>query len=246
MVEQKQGNGLARQLNDSTLVEQFLSKKGCLFADLTRGELRELVSRSVLRRFHANQLIFSRGDPGDGLYVILEGRVGVRTISLDGKEVILNILEGGEILGEIAVIDGKERTAGAGAMEKTDLLYIERDAFMEFLGRHPTLSLKVLEIVCGRLRWTSSIIEDAYFRDVRSRLARRLLNLAKNYGLSSEQGISLRIRLSQDELGRMLGVTRESISKEMGVLQRQGIVSIKHASITVHDIGKLEELAASF
>ena len=206
MVEQKQGNGLARQLNDSTLVEQFLSKKGCLFADLTRGELRELVSRSVLRRFHANQLIFSRGDPGDGLYVILEGRVGVRTISLDGKEVILNILEGGEILGEIAVIDGKERTAG----------------------------------------WTSSIIEDAYFRDVRSRLARRLLNLAKNYGLSSEQGISLRIRLSQDELGRMLGVTRESISKEMGVLQRQGIVSIKHASITVHDIGKLEELAASF
>lgn len=242
---QNSADDSALQPSDSTLVRRLLSKKDHLFAALETEDLRELFSLSTIRRFGSDQLIFSRGDPGDGIYVILEGRVGITTMSFEGKEVILNILEEGEVFGEIAVLDGKERTASAVSMEPTDLLFIDRDGFMGFLRQRPTLCLRLLEIVCARLRWTSSIIEDAYFHDVRSKLAKRLLKLAKHYGQVQEHGIVLSIKLSQDEFGRMLGVTRESISKEMGFFQREGILSMKHASMTILDIGKLERLAAA-
>ena len=227
-----------------SLVRPFLAKKEHFLGAVEIADLQELFSKSRIRRFAADQSIFSRGDPGDGLYVILEGRVGIRTISFDGKEIILNILDKGEVFGEIAVLDGKERTAGAVAMEAADLLFIDRETFMDVVRSRPRLCLKLLEILCGRLRWTSAVIEDAYFHDLRSRLARRLLNLAKSYGATTKQGIALRIKLSQDDLGRMLGVTRESVSKEMGVLQRRGIVSSRHASIVIRDLDALERVAA--
>ena len=214
-----------------------------LFESLQRAELDELLSLSVGRKFDRNQLIFNRGDPGDGLYAIIDGRVGIKTVSKTGKEIFLNILEKGEVFGEIALLDGKERTAGAVAMEPTELLYISRERFIPFLEARPKLCVRLLIILCSRLRWTSDIIEDTIFRDIRSRLAKRLLVFAKVYGIPVQNGTKINLKLSQEDLGRMLSATRESINKEFSAWQSQGVVSHDHGYITLHDTKALEHFA---
>lgn len=214
-----------------------------LFGILDAGELDELISLSTVLRYQGNQLIFNRGDPGDGLYAIIDGRVGIKTVSKAGKEIFLNILEKGEVFGEIALLDGKERTAGAVAMQPTELLFIGRDRFVPFLEARPKLCVRLLNVLCARLRWTSDIIEDTIFRDIRSRLAKRLLAFRRVYGVPVDAGVRIDLKISQEDLGRMLGATRESINKELGAWQAQGVISHDHGYITLHDIAALEDLA---
>ncbi len=188
-------------------------------------------------------IIFSKGDPGDGLYVIAEGLVGIKTISKHGKEIFLNIMERGEVFGEIALLDGKERTAGAVAMESSELLFISRERFIPFVEQRPNLSRRLLEVLCERLRWVSDIVEDAMFRDVRGRLARRLLRFSRVYGENTANGVRIRLRISQENLGLMLGASRESINKELRVLQSDQILSYGRGFFTLHDLDRLTELA---
>ena len=198
---------------------------------------------SVPQKFVRNRVIFSKGDPGDGLYVIAEGRVGIKTISKHGKEIFLNIMEIGEVFGEIALLDGKERTAGAVAMEPSELLFISRGRFIPFVEQRPELSTRLLEVLCERLRWVSDIVEDAMFRDVRARLARRLFRFSRVYGEPAPNGIRIRLRISQENLGLMLGASRESINKELVALQSENVLSYGRGYFTLHDIDRLAELA---
>ena len=217
--------------------------KNLLFGALEEVELDEFLGLAVTQRFARDRIIFSKGDPGAGLYVVVEGRVGIKTISKHGKEIFLNIMEKGEVFGEIALLDGKERTAGAVAMEATELLFISRERFVPFVEQRPQLSTRLLEVLCERLRWVSDIVEDAMFRDVRARLARRLLRFSRVYGEPVTNGSRIRLRLSQENLGLMLGASRESINKELVALQSENILSYGRGYFTLHDIEKLAELA---
>ena len=126
------------------------------------------------RKFAADEVVFEKGDAGDSLYSIVEGRIGITTTSEDGKEIVLNILDAGDVFGEIALLDGKERTAGAVAMSPAILLRVDRTQFLPFLERHPQLCIAMMTVLCERLRWTSNIIEDTIFLDIPHRLAKRL------------------------------------------------------------------------
>lgn len=222
-----------------------LLSRTAVFRTLAAPDLDALLSISRSKRFGPNQLIFDRGDPGDALYVVLHGRVGIRTLSASGKEIFLNILEREEVFGEIAVLDGRVRTAGAVAMEPTELLVINRNRFIKFLETRPRLCIDLIVLLCDRIRWTSDIIEDAIFLDLRCRLAKRILRLASSYGTDTSGGVRVGIRISQDNLGRMLGVTRESINKEFGALQTLGAIRYQNGYITIMDAGILEQLANS-
>lgn len=220
-----------------------LLSRNLLLGSLDSHELDELLSSARVMCFDRDEVIFNKGDPGDGLYAILCGRLGIKTVSASGKEIFLNILEEGDVLGEIALLDGKERTAGAVAMEPTELLFIGRRHFIDLLERHPKLSVRLLGVLCTRLRWTSEIIEDTVFRDIRSRLARRLLSLAHVYGTEVADGTRIKLRISQENLGRMMGATRESINKELGAWQSQGVIGYSRGHITIRDAEVLERLA---
>ncbi len=220
---------------------EILSKNQ-LLSRLTPQEMDELLSLATIERFGPGDVIFHKGDPGDRLYAILNGRVGINTVSREGKEIILNILDRGEVLGEIAVLDGKRRTAGAVAIQPTKLVRIGRAEFLPFLERHPRLCIRVIEVLCERLRWTSDIIEDTIFLDIPRRLAKRLLTLIERNGQPVEGGVKIDMKLSQEDLGNMLGATRESVNKGIGSLQQQGVISYEGAYIIVHDIDALRRL----
>lgn len=218
-------------------------RRNRLLGELDAGQMAELVTLGHAVRFDADQIVFDKGDPGDCLYAVLKGQIAIRTSSANGKTMLLNILDTGDVLGEIALIDGFERTATAAALRPTELYRINRTDFIPFLERHPRLCTRMMMVLCERLRWVSENIEDAVFHDVPRRLARRLLLLVDSYGQPSASGLRITQPLSQEALANMLGVTREMVNKSLGALRKAGIVTYAKGFIVVNDLALLQDMA---
>ncbi|PWC37508.1 Crp/Fnr family transcriptional regulator [Azospirillum sp. TSO35-2] len=218
-------------------------RRNRLLEELDSGQMAELLGLGHIARFDADQTIFDKGDPGDCLFAVLKGQIAIRTSSADGKTMLLNILETGDVLGEIGLIDGRERTAAAIALRPTHLYRIDRADFIPFLERHPKLCTRMMVVLCERLRWVSENIEDAVFHDVPRRLARRLLLLSDSYGQATPAGLRLTLPLSQEALANMLGVTREMVNKCLGALRKTGAVTYAKGFIVITDLALLKDMA---
>src|SRR5437867_915806 len=154
-----------------------LLRNHSLFRDLPPPVIEHLGSYMKTRRVARGTAIFAKGDPGTGLMGVLAGSVKVSVASAEGKDIVLNIFREGEIFGEIALLDGRPRTADATAMSACELVVIERRDFVPFLSGHPDVMLKFIEILCSRLRHTSEQVQDVTFLNLPTRLAKTLLEL---------------------------------------------------------------------
>lgn len=217
-----------------------LLAKHFLISTMPERALDDLVKFSTVARFEPHRAIFNKGDPGDCLYGILSGRVRIYSSSPEGDEIVLNVLEAGELFGEIALLDGNTRTAGAAAMEQADLLRIHRDHFLPYVKANPDLILGMLSLLCHRLRWTSSAIEDAAFLAFPARMAKRLLFLGEHYRRPEERDIT--IPLSQHDLGSMVGASRETINKQLALWRSAGIVDTGRGVIVIRNCEALRAL----
>ena len=139
-----------------------------------------------------------------------------------------------------AVIKAREYLATA--MEACLVLVLERRDFLPFLERHPQTCIKLLSVLCGRLRQTNLLIEDSLFLNVESRFAKRLLGFARQYGEPKPDGILIRLKLSQQEIAALIGVTRESVNKQLSAWQERGWVKVSRGAILVTDIEALESV----
>ncbi|WP_448205922.1 Crp/Fnr family transcriptional regulator [Azospirillum sp. sgz302134] len=218
-------------------------RRNRLLKGLDDQQMAELVALGRPSRFAEEQTLFSKGDPGDCLYAILKGQIAVSTSSVDGKTMLLNILNPGDVLGEIAMLDGKERTATATALRPAELFRIDRPEFITFLERHPRLCIQMMEMLCERLRWVSENIEDAVFHDVPRRLARRILLLAESYGQRTPAGLRVNQAVSQEALAAMLGVTREMVNKSLRALRNSGAIAYTKGFIVITDSALLKDMA---
>ena len=214
-----------------------------LLSALDPREMAELVGLGHLVQYEPDTLIFDKGDPGDCLYAILKGQVGIHTSSVDGKMMTLNLLDAGKVLGEIALIDGKPRTASATAQRPTELFRIDRGAFIPFLERHPRLAIRLMGVLCDRLRWVSENIEDAVFHDVPRRLARRLLQLADAYGQPTPAGLRINQAMSQENLASMLGVTREMVNKSLKALKTAHAITYAKGFLVITNMDLVRDMA---
>jgi CRP-like cAMP-binding protein len=222
---------------DSILAGHFLLRH------LRPEELSRLAASASVVHHAANATIFQKGDRGDSMMAVVRGRVKICTYSADGKELVLNIIDRGGLFGEIAVLDGQTRSGDAVAIEDTDLLVLERGRLMPFLTANPEISTRLIAVLCQRLRQTSEALEDALLRDAPSRVARGLLRLAGTFGKPEGDGIRLDIRLSQQQIGNLIGISRESINKHLGDWTRAGHLAVKNGFITITDRDALESLA---
>lgn len=185
-----------------------------LFSGLTETELHILAAKSQLLTLAPREPLFFRGDPGDRLYIVVEGIMRIGSVSDEGHEVTLNLMTTGQMFGEIAALDGSERTADASAFDQVLLLTIHRAHLIEFLANDPDACLRLVSAMCDRLRWVSGLLEDANFLDIPARLAKRLVMLGYLFGAPDASGkIRLSLRLSQQELANLIGATRESVNK---------------------------------
>ncbi len=229
---------------EPALVDLKLLAANRVLGALDASALTELVGLGRINHFETGATIFEKGSPGDCLYVLLSGRVGIRTMSPDGQEVFLNILEAGAIFGEIAMLDGNQRTAGASVMDEAELLRVDRADFMPFLERHPKLCIRLMELLAQRVRWTSDIIESTIFLDIPRRLAKRLLALSEEYGRQQDDGLKLDIKLYTGDLAEMLGATRESASKALHTLEDLGAIRYRRGSTMILDATILEQVVS--
>jgi CRP-like cAMP-binding protein len=217
-------------LSQKALNEARRSLGECiLFRGLSPDERKGLVAQARIRNFAAGDTIFLMGSSGDSMMAVLSGTVRISVPSPDGKEIVLAILQPGELLGEIALLDGKERTADAKAMTACSLALLERRAVLAFLTRHPSGSLRLIEVLCRRLRLSDQQIAEMVFLDLPARLAKALLRMSSG----STGRTAARIQFSQRELGNIVGSSRESINKCLREWQRDGIVRIHESEIVI-------------
>ena len=196
---------------------------------------RRIVGYARNRRFAAGETIFVKGSAGSGMMTVLSGRVRISALSRQGKEIVLNVIEAGEVFGEIALLDGKERTADATAVTDCELLVLERRDMLAFLETNSKACLKLLETLCQRLRRTTEQVEDVVFLQLPNRMAKVLLRLTQNDG---DQ-----VKLSQRELANLVGGTRESMNKHLNEWKRDDFIAIEDGAITVCDRSALEVIA---
>jgi len=213
-----------------------------LFGKLSAGEIDSLISYARVERYPAGREIFAKGSPGQSLMAVLRGSIKISSLSSEGKEFVFGIINAGEIFGEIAVLDGEERSADATAMTDCELLVLNRRDFLRVLENRADLCMILLRILCRRLRQTSEQVEDVMFRHLESRVAKALLQLAESVGLHGVQGDSVELHLSQRELGNMAGGSRESVNKILQNWHRQGLIDLGKASVLIRDIQALRRL----
>ena len=194
------------------------------------------------RKLAANQLLFSKGDEGDALYGVLSGRIRISASAPSGKEVVLNVLAPGEVFGEIALLDGRPRTADATAMEPSELLRINRRDFIDYLEREPRLATHLLEMLCGRVRATTELVEDSAFLGLPARLAKRLLNLALYYSDGDTVKPPVDLKISQSELGQLMDTSREAVNRHLQHWRKSGWVKLGRGRITLQDPVALQNL----
>ncbi len=213
-----------------------------LLGKLNEHEVDALLRYSRVERYPAGEEIFAKGSPGNSLMIVLRGRVRISSISLAGREIVLNIIDVGEIVGEIATLDGGERSGDAVAIDDCELLVLNRRDFMPFLENHVDICLILIKILCKRLRRTSEQVEDLSFRHLEGRIAKALLQLSQRSGRPEVEGRLLELHLSQSELGNIVNCSRESVNKQLQAWQKAGFIDLAKGSIVIHDPAALEQL----
>jgi CRP/FNR family cyclic AMP-dependent transcriptional regulator len=210
------------------------------FGQLSQSDLDAVLSHARMEHHRAGELIFAKGSPGRSMMAVLRGSVKISLPSAAGREIVLAINNTGDIFGEMALLDGSERTADATAMTDCDLLVIDQRDFLPFLERRADLCIALLKLLCRRLRHTNEHVEGALFERLDVRLARVLVRLADS--TDNPQSGPLRIRISQNELASLLGAARESVNKQLHAWRRAGLVDLRKREIAVLDRTALEAL----
>ena len=214
-------------------------RKHPIFSDLAPDALDQLCRYAQPTSLKRGATLFAKGDPGHSLYAVLSGTVKISVSSPDGRNAILNLIGAGEVFGEISVLDGRVRSADAIANTNCEILVIDRRDFLPFVHSQPALAMKFIELLCGRLRWTSDQVEQIILQDLPGRLASALLGLTEKRKV---ENASRTIAITQQEISEMVGMTRESINKQLRAWAARDWLRLEHGAIVVLNADPLREL----
>jgi CRP/FNR family cyclic AMP-dependent transcriptional regulator len=195
------------------------------FAGLGQEAIEAIAVLCVYRRLDKEETLFLKGDAGDALYAVRRGQVRIGTGNTSGRRLTLNLLGPGDVFGEVALLDGRPRTADAVAVEATELYTVRRRDFLDLLVKKPAVAIQIIELLCERVRWMSAQMEERALLPLETRLAHRLVALSEDYG--SE------LHVSQEELAIFVGASRESVNRQLQTWRRQGWIELSRNRIRV-------------
>lgn len=219
-------------------------ERASIFAELEPKQLDQLAALAVRKRFRARDVVLRKGDPALQIYIILRGRLKTITSGGEGRHAALSIMGPGEVFGEVAVLDGEPRSATITALEPCELVIIQRNDFFHFLERAPSAAIKLLEVLAKRLRRLSERVEDTTFLEVPGRLAKQLVRLAERYGQREGPNVRIELKLSQQELGDLVGATRESVNKQLRAWVSDGIMEQSTGKLVIVDLEALRAIGS--
>lgn len=206
-------------------------------------EQRELFRYAVTRRLNRGDVLFNYGENADSMVVIQSGTVKVSVFTEEGREIVLDYVGAGGILGEIAVLDGGPRAATVTAIVPVDVLLFQRRHLLPALGRNQRAALRVVEILCRRLRRTNAMVQDNTSLAMGPKLARGLLRLIEDHGIAEGSERALGFRINQGDLGNYVSLSRENVNRQLREWVAEGLVKVDRGRITVLDEKILREVA---
>jgi len=213
-----------------------------LFHGMSDDQMRMVEERTVMREIRRKEVLYLPGDAGDRIYVLKRGVVKISTLTEDGREIILALLRPGEVFGEEAVLEDAPRDHMAEAHDDALLCVITRQDFMAVMRAHPEMAFKVTKLVGFRLKTLRNRVEGLLFKGAPARLAQTLLDLARDHGVKDAQGILVPLKLSQQDLANLIGVTRESVNLALADFRSRGLVELEGRSLRVLQPDQLKAL----
>lgn len=214
-------------------------KRTPIFSGFSDTELVEVARLIIERKFKRNTVIFHENEPGTAFYVVKDGRVKVYKLAEDGRELIIGIFGDGGIFGDVPVFDGGPYPASAATMTDTVVWSISRRDFEQLVKAYPEISLKLIRVLGRRLRQAHDLLRDMALKNVPQRLAGLLLKLKEEYGSAAQGGTLLELPLSRQDMAELLGVSRETATRELSKFAKAGILDVDGRRITILDEPKL-------
>jgi len=215
---------------------------GGLFLDLPADTAAQFASLASKRRLGDGELLYARGDPAEALYGLIRGRIRLSNVAPDGREVLVMLFEPGDWIGEVSMFDGLPRTHDAHAVGEAEAFVLPKARLLALLDAQPALYRHFAARLARSLRIALSYIDDAAFLPLPLRLAKRLLDLARVYGVDTPLGQRIDLHLPQEDLGRMLGASRQSVSKELKRWEARGWIGVQYGKVVICDEAALRRL----
>ncbi|MEA2641023.1 MAG: family transcriptional regulator, cyclic receptor protein [Chloroflexota bacterium] len=207
-----------------------------LLADLSLEIVEQLAAASQISTYRRGDVLMSCGEPGETLHIVVAGKVKVIVPADTGDVAVVAILGPGDFVGELSMIDGGPRSATIEAIDSVRTIVVARPAFQKTMRAYPALMERLLRILAGRLRQTTLLATDLAFLDLRGQVAKRLLDLAAQYGRRTTDGaIEISLPLTQVDLAAMIGGTRESVNKQLSWFEQNGAIERRGRQIYVRD-----------
>lgn len=218
-------------------------KRVSLLSDLSDDEIKLLCGCAALKSYKKGDAIISKHEEGDTMFSLLSGRVKVVLTDDEGKEFIVGILTEGDFFGELALLDGKPRSATVVALETTQAVALRRTDFLEQLHHNPEMCVKVMVELANRLRRSNEQIGSLAFLDVCGRLARVLMDMVGDQVKENKDGMTIKVAYSRTELANLVGTTRETLTRALKTLEVMGYIKIDTPERGVFSITNFEGLS---
>lgn len=218
------------------MVTADLLRKVPLFSGLEDEDLESLIAATTRRKYPKDAVVFFEHDLGDALFLILSGRVKVTILSDDGREIILAVLTDNDFFGEMSLLDNEPRSATAIALAETEMAVLHQRDFLSIVEKRPRVLINLLAVLSSRLRKANHQIGNLALHDVYGRVARILLEMASESGNRQEDGRVTFRRPTHQEIANMIGATRETVSRMISDLHRQGYIEISGKNVIIHDV----------
>jgi len=210
--------------------------EGSIFSALSRRDRQALWSLAVRKSYRARQTVIRKGEQAEQIFVVVSGRLKALTHGAGGKQATLSIMGPGEVFGEVAVLDGQPRSATVTALERCELLLIDKRALYRFIESTPRVAVRLLEVLARRLRQLTERVGRVASLEVPARLARALCRLAADHGRAIGSGAwRIELRLSQQELGELVGASRETVNKQLRAWIAEGLIEKQDGKLVLLD-----------
>jgi len=214
-----------------------------LFAALDVESAAMLADLMTTRSVARGHVVFREGDPGDRLFVVMDGKVKISRSAADGRENLLAVLGTSEMFGELSLFDPGPRTASVSAITDSTLASLDHDDLRPLLSERPGMAVGLLQALAQRLRRTNEAMADLVFTDVPGRVAKALLDLSEKFGVPEVEGTRVRHDLTQEELAQLVGASRETVNKALSEFAHRGWLRIEGRSVLLLDSERLTRRA---
>lgn len=195
----------------------------------------------IMKKYERGQPVFEAGEPLDQVFLVKEGRIKISKVSDDGKELILEILEPGDLFGAMSFTPKPSLDSFAVAMEDSYLCLATRTAFERTLREQPGLLVELTKLLWFKKVKVEEKLSDLIFKDVSNRLAKLLLNLSYKYGKRTKVGIEIGLPLTHEELAKLIGSSRETVTSTLNDFSAEEIVEIKRKRVIIKELARLKE-----